>query len=78
MVSLRFGIPIQDGVARSQIVYQSPGRWFAVRLLKLMVAYITLHYHIEPLAQRPKNFAFGDANIPSFTTKIRVRRRKAG
>ncbi|PGH19456.1 hypothetical protein AJ80_03957 [Polytolypa hystricis UAMH7299] len=55
-----------------------PGRWFAVRLLKLIIAYIAVHYDIKPLAHRPKNFSFGDASIPSFTTKIMVRRRKQG
>jgi cytochrome P450 len=53
-----------------------PGRWFAIRLLKLMIAYITVHYDIKPLAHRPQSFSFGDANIPSFSTKITVRRRK--
>ncbi|KAL2126381.1 hypothetical protein VTI74DRAFT_1020 [Chaetomium olivicolor] len=52
-----------------------PGRWFAVRLLKLIIAYIVLHYDIKPLGHRPANISFGDASIPSFSTKIVVRRR---
>ncbi|KAB5557998.1 cytochrome P450 [Coniochaeta sp. 2T2.1] len=47
-----------------------PGRWFAARLLKLMIAYIVLHYDIKPLGHRPENISFGDASIPSFTTTI--------
>lgn len=54
----------------------SPGRWFAARLLKLMIAYIVLHYDIKPLNHRPENISFGDASIPSFTIKIMVRRRE--
>lgn len=46
-------------------------------MLKLMIAYIVLHYDIKPLDHRPENISFGDASIPSFTTTIMVRRRKA-
>lgn len=53
-----------------------PGRWFAEQFLKLLIAYITIHYDIEPLAERPKSNVFGDANVPSLTTSLRVRRRK--
>ena len=54
----------------------SPGRWFAVHVLKLMIAYITINYDIEPVEKLSKNIKFGDANYPSFATQIRVRRRK--
>ena len=54
----------------------SPGRWFAVHLLKLLVAYITLNYDMEPVEKRPRNLNYFDANFPSFSTRVRVRRRK--
>ncbi|WEW56960.1 hypothetical protein PRK78_002419 [Emydomyces testavorans] len=53
----------------------NPGRFFAARLLKLLIAYIIMHYDVKPLARRLQNYSLGDASIPSFTTKIRVRRR---
>jgi hypothetical protein len=49
-----------------------------VRLLKLLIAYIVLHYDIKPLKHRPANLSFGDASIPPFSTKILVRRRSCG
>lgn len=53
----------------------SPGRWFAVQNMKLMVAYITLNYDIQSIDKRPPSTVFGDANIPSMSAYIRVRRR---
>ncbi|CAF9931029.1 MAG: hypothetical protein ALECFALPRED_004781 [Alectoria fallacina] len=55
--------------------YACPGRWFAVQNLKLMIAYITLKYEIEPISKRPESVVFGDANVPSMSTSIKVRRR---
>ena len=43
--------------------------------LKLLLAYVVAHYDIEPLDSRPINRIFGDAIVPSSTTKIKVRRR---
>ncbi|KAK0516828.1 hypothetical protein JMJ35_001431 [Cladonia borealis] len=54
-----------------------PGRWLVAQMLKLLIAYITLHYDIQPLEKRPLNTVFGDTNIPSISATIRVRRRKA-
>ncbi|KAF6232554.1 hypothetical protein HO173_009222 [Letharia columbiana] len=56
--------------------YACPGRWFAVQNLKLMVAYITLNYEIQPIAKRPESIVFGDANVPSMSACIKVRRRR--
>ena len=55
----------------------SPGRWLVSQILKLLIAYITLHYDIQPLKERPLNTVFGDTNIPSISATIRVRRRKS-
>lgn len=54
----------------------SSGRWFASHLLKLIVAYITLHYDIQPLQFRPANQVFGDTIVPPMNTILKVRRRK--
>jgi len=53
-----------------------PGRFFAVAMLKLMMAYITMHYDIRPLLKRPPNLSFGDASIPPFNTTMKIRRRE--
>ena len=58
------------------LIPSSSGRWFAAHLLKLMVAYITLHYDIQPLQSRPANQIFGDTLVPSTSTTLKVRRRK--
>lgn len=55
---------------------RSPGRWFAVRSLKVMIAYITLNYDIEPIDKQPACTVIGDAKVPSFSYCIKVRRRK--
>lgn len=54
---------------------RSPGRWFAVQNMKLMIAYITLNYDIQAIDKRPPSTVFGDANIPSMSACITVRRR---
>lgn len=56
----------------------SPGRWLVSQTLKLLIAYITLNYDIQPLDKRPPNTVFADTNIPSFSTRIKVRRMKQG
>ncbi|KAJ5320296.1 hypothetical protein PENANT_c010G04360 [Penicillium antarcticum] len=55
--------------------HSCPGRWFASHLMKLLFAYITIHYDIEPLKERPLNMIVGDHPIPPPWIKIRVRRR---
>lgn len=54
----------------------SPGRWLVAHQLKLMLAYVTLNYDIQYIAQRPVNRVFGDSIIPSPTATMMVRRRK--
>ena len=54
----------------------SPGRWLVAHQLKLMLAYVTLNYDIQYLAQRPVNYVFGDSIIPPPTATMKVRRRK--
>ena len=54
----------------------SPGRWLVSHQLKLMLAYVTMNYDIQYIAQRPLNRVFGDAIVPSDTATMTVRRRK--
>ncbi|KAK4692869.1 hypothetical protein P7C71_g4417, partial [Lecanoromycetidae sp. Uapishka_2] len=56
--------------------HSCPGRWFANQILKLLIAYITVHYDIEPFDKRPEGMVFGDTNIPSLSAKLKVRRRE--
>lgn len=53
-----------------------PGRFFAAAELKLMLAYILLHYDFEMLSKRPSDTWVGILRIPSPSAKIRVKRRK--
>ena len=53
-----------------------PGRFFIAAEIKVLLAYMTMHYDIEPLAKRPDNVNIGQAVVPSSTATIRVRRRK--
>ncbi|KAF7532112.1 hypothetical protein G7054_g8246 [Neopestalotiopsis clavispora] len=53
-----------------------PGRFFAAAELKLMLAYILLHYDFEILAERPGDTWVGILRVPSPSAKIRVKRRK--
>ena len=58
------------------LIVGSPGRWLVSHQLKLLLAYITLNYDIQHIAQRPVNQVFGDSLIPSRTATMMVRRRK--
>lgn len=58
------------------LIVGSPGRWLVAHQLKLMLAYVTLNYDIQYMAQRPVNQVFGDSIIPSPTATMMVRRRK--
>ncbi|KAI4247128.1 MAG: hypothetical protein L6R42_009709 [Xanthoria sp. 1 TBL-2021] len=53
-----------------------PGRWFAVQLLKILLAYITTNYDIEATGPQPEAKVIGDAALPPTSATIRVRRRK--
>ncbi|KAK3715252.1 hypothetical protein LTR37_007219 [Vermiconidia calcicola] len=52
-----------------------PGRFVAAYELKLIIAYIAMHYDIEPLKLRPENAKFSDFSVGNMHT-LRVRRRK--
>ncbi|KAJ6026922.1 uncharacterized protein N7446_004475 [Penicillium canescens] len=56
--------------------HSCPGRWFASHHLKLVLAYIVVHYDIQPLQERPLNHIWGEHPVPSPNTLIKVRRRK--
>ncbi|KAJ4390619.1 hypothetical protein N0V93_004215 [Gnomoniopsis smithogilvyi] len=53
-----------------------PGRFFAAAELKLMLAYVLLHYDFEMLPKRSPDSWVGILRIPSPSAKVRVRRRK--
>lgn len=53
----------------------SPGRFLAAYELKLIMAYITMHYEIEPFSERPENGKFSDFQV-GIMHDLRVRRRK--
>jgi cytochrome P450 len=53
-----------------------PGRWFAVVMIKTMLAYLTLNYDVEAMGPQPKTNVIGDAALPPISATIRIRRRK--
>lgn len=58
------------------LIHCSPGRWVATQELKLLIAYVTINYDIEPMEKRLQNVVFGEDTWPSHSARIRVRRRK--
>lgn len=54
-----------------------PGRFFATVELKLMLAYMILHYDFEMLEARPENTWFVTQLLPPMGKTIRMRRRKS-
>jgi cytochrome P450 len=52
-----------------------PGRFLVSHELKLLLAYASMHYEIEPLGSRPPNNWFGQHIIPPMKATIRIRRR---
>lgn len=53
-----------------------PGRFFAAAEMKLILAYVLLHYDFEMLPKRPSDTWVGILRIPSPSAKIRVKRTK--
>ena len=53
-----------------------PGRFFASNELKMLLAYISLHYDFETLSERPPNTWIGNTVLPPMKSTIRIRRRK--
>jgi len=56
--------------------WDSPGRFLVSHELKMLLAYATMFYEIEPLESRPPNTWFGQHVIPPMKQTIRIRRRK--
>ena len=57
--------------------HSCPGRFFAAAQLKLMVAYMVLHYDIKPISEKPKGQWFGETVLPPLKAKLSMRRRKS-
>ncbi|KAK8075384.1 hypothetical protein PG997_010047 [Apiospora hydei] len=53
-----------------------PGRFLVEQMLKMLMAYMLMHYDIEYLPTRPANFVLGPINVPPPGATIKVRRRK--
>lgn len=45
-------------------------------MLKMLLAYMLMHYDIEYLPSRPANFVLGPINVPPPGATIKVRRKK--
>ncbi|KAK8079169.1 hypothetical protein PG994_002976 [Apiospora phragmitis] len=52
-----------------------PGRFFASTELKLVLAYVLLHYDIEHLEQRPSNTWFSTSRLPPMKATLKMTRR---
>ncbi|RWA12528.1 hypothetical protein EKO27_g2555 [Xylaria grammica] len=53
-----------------------PGRWFATRVMKLIIAYVVLHYDVKPLPEDAERYSVGDTKFHHSTARMAVRRRK--
>ncbi|KAL1884140.1 hypothetical protein VTK73DRAFT_6809 [Phialemonium thermophilum] len=53
-----------------------PGRFFAANQLKMTLAYIALHYEIDPICERPENKWFVGSMAPPMWETLKVRRRR--
>ncbi|KAI9155716.1 Cytochrome P466 monooxygenase [Paramyrothecium foliicola] len=47
-----------------------PGRWFAVLMMKTLLAHLTLHYDVEATGPQPKTNVIGDAALPPLSATI--------
>ena len=54
-----------------------PGRFFAVDMIKMIVASLIRNFEIKQLPQRPGNVWIGDTPIPPRSATIQIRRRTA-
>jgi len=55
----------------------SPGRFFAVHEVKMMLAFLLLRYDLRTVnGQRPKDLEFEARIIPDINCKLLVRKRK--
>ncbi|KAF7586688.1 hypothetical protein BBP40_008494 [Aspergillus hancockii] len=55
-----------------------PGRWFAIMLLKMHIAYVLLNYDIQLSGQKPEGWRLGTLLVPPVRCKVLVRRRPMG
>lgn len=55
----------------------SPGRFFAVNEIKVMLAFMLLRYDFKLDGERPPNSEFRGAAFPSTVGKVLFRRRKS-
>jgi cytochrome P450 len=53
-----------------------PGRWFAVVMMKTLLAHLTMHYDVEATQAQAPMRVVGDAALPPLSATIRIRRRK--
>lgn len=53
-----------------------PGRFFATQELKLMLAYLVLHYDVEPFSDRPQNAVMNGSSIPPANALLGIKMRK--
>ena len=55
----------------------SPGRWYVVKALKMILAHLLINYDFKLADSRsPRSFTWTTALVPRFGTKLLVRRRK--
>lgn len=73
---LAFSTTALDFLAWGHGRYACPGRFLAATELKLLLAWIILHYDIDPLPSRPEDTWFGLLRLPDMKARIRLRRRK--
>jgi len=58
--------------------YSSPGRFFAVYLIKLMLIFVLLRYDLKSTdGKRPKDWYLGLALNPALSAEILFRKREA-
>ena len=56
--------------------YESPGRYYAVHQLKLILAFMLIKYDIKTQdGVRPPDLEFGPRTVPNMTAKILFKRR---
>ncbi|PPJ51477.1 hypothetical protein CBER1_09225 [Cercospora berteroae] len=67
----------KDNMAFGMGRHACPGRFFAQQELKLLVAFLVMHYDVEPLPERPQNINMGGSGAPPSNATIKVRRRVA-
>lgn len=62
-------------LAGDRLTMYSPGRFFALQSLKLILGHLVTHYDFEPLKERPKFLEISGSCLPPEKEKIKVRRR---